>query len=109
MAFGTTEEAAEVAKAQIEGAGLQTPTLEKQMEMEKGEYVPSETETDDSVPTKEEIDTLRRIPGYIPWICFTVAFVELCERFAYYGTTAVRTCTRHHLLRGCSLTSFHSG
>jgi len=42
-----------------------------------------------SPPTEEELTTLRRVPAPIPWICFTVAFVELCERFAYYGTTAV--------------------
>jgi hypothetical protein len=40
-------------------------------------------------PTDEEMHSLRRIPAPIPWICFTIAFVELCERFAYYGTTAV--------------------
>lgn len=40
-------------------------------------------------PTEQELDTLRRIPDRIPWICFTIAFVELCERFAYYGTTVV--------------------
>ncbi|PGH02772.1 hypothetical protein AJ79_07537 [Helicocarpus griseus UAMH5409] len=42
-------------------------------------------------PTEEELETLRRVPDRIPWICFTIAFVELCERFAYYGTTAVLT------------------
>ncbi|KKZ64424.1 POT family proton-dependent oligopeptide transporter [[Emmonsia] crescens] len=42
-------------------------------------------------PTEQELDTLRRIPDRIPWICFTIAFVELCERFAYYGTTIVLT------------------
>jgi hypothetical protein len=25
------------------------------------------------------------------WITFSIAFVELCERFSYYGTTAVCT------------------
>ena len=40
-------------------------------------------------PTAEEIDTLRRICGTVPWSAYTVAFVELCERFSYYGTTAV--------------------
>ena len=42
-------------------------------------------------PTKEELDTLRRVKGPINWIIYTIAFVELCERFAYYGTTAVCT------------------
>ena len=40
-------------------------------------------------PTAEEVDTLRRVAGNIPWSSFTIAFVELCERFAYYGTTVV--------------------
>ncbi|KAL4893629.1 POT family-domain-containing protein [Aspergillus ambiguus] len=40
-------------------------------------------------PTVEEMSTLRRVAGDIPWTAFTVAFVELCERFSYYGTTAV--------------------
>ncbi|KAE8149096.1 POT family-domain-containing protein [Aspergillus avenaceus] len=40
-------------------------------------------------PTDEELRTLRRVPGTIPWTAYTVAFVELCERFSYYGTTAV--------------------
>ncbi|KAJ5689832.1 hypothetical protein N7462_004224 [Penicillium macrosclerotiorum] len=40
-------------------------------------------------PNDEDLRTLRRVSGHIPWITFTVAFVELCERFSYYGTTAV--------------------
>ena len=40
-------------------------------------------------PTEEELATLRRIPGKIPLIAFSVAFVELCERFSFYGTTVV--------------------
>jgi POT family proton-dependent oligopeptide transporter len=40
-------------------------------------------------PTHEEMQTLRRVAGPMNWITFSVAFVELCERFSYYGTTAV--------------------
>lgn len=40
-------------------------------------------------PTEEEMETLRRVTGKVPWIAYTVAFVEFCERFSYYGTTAV--------------------
>lgn len=43
---------------------------------------------DDEV-TEEDLRTLRRVSGKIPWTAFTVAFVELCERFSYYGTTIV--------------------
>lgn len=42
-------------------------------------------------PTAEELKTLRRVKGRINWIIYTIAFIELCERFAYYGTTAVCT------------------
>ncbi|KAJ0416216.1 PTR2-domain-containing protein [Aspergillus carlsbadensis] len=40
-------------------------------------------------PTREEMQTLRRVAGPLNWVAFSVAFVELCERFSYYGTTAV--------------------
>ena len=40
-------------------------------------------------PTDEELVTLRRVSGKVPWTAYTIAFVELCERFSYYGTTAV--------------------
>jgi hypothetical protein len=40
-------------------------------------------------PTREELQTLRRVKGKINWLIYTVAFCELCERFAYYGTTIV--------------------
>ncbi|KAI1075978.1 PTR2-domain-containing protein [Whalleya microplaca] len=40
-------------------------------------------------PTKDELQTLRRVKGPISMIIYTIAFIELCERFAYYGTTAV--------------------
>jgi len=39
--------------------------------------------------SEEDLKTLRRISGKIPWSAFTIAFVELCERFSYYGTTIV--------------------
>ena len=44
-------------------------------------------------PTEEELLTLRRVSDKIPWPAYTVAFVELCERFSYYGTTAVCMCS----------------
>lgn len=48
----------------------------------------SET-TDGGEPTPEELKTLRRISGPINWQMMTITFVEFCERFSYYGTTAV--------------------
>ena len=46
-------------------------------------------------PTVEELHELRRVPDKIPWSAYTVAFVELCERFSYYGTTVVCELFRH--------------
>lgn len=40
-------------------------------------------------PSEDDLRTLRRVSGHLHWTIFTVAFVELCERFSYYGTTAV--------------------
>lgn len=43
----------------------------------------------DEAPTEDEMNgpnALRRISAPIPWAVYTVAFVELCERFSYYGT-----------------------
>jgi POT family proton-dependent oligopeptide transporter len=43
-------------------------------------------------PTDEELVQLRRVPGTLHLWAFSVAFVELCERFSYYGTTIVCMC-----------------
>lgn len=40
-------------------------------------------------PTDEELKTLRRVADHIPFKLFTIAFVELCERFSYYGSVIV--------------------
>ena len=40
----------------------------------------------DDFPSVEDIKTLRRVSAKIPWKVYTIAFVELCERFSYYGT-----------------------
>ena len=70
--------------------GLQTPTGMP------GVSDGSESEADTLVgpngeqyPTEDERKTLRKVFGHIPWTAYTIAFVELCERFSYYGTTAV--------------------
>ncbi|RYO73748.1 hypothetical protein DL766_000576 [Monosporascus sp. MC13-8B] len=42
-------------------------------------------------PTEEEMQTLRRVSGQIPWAAFTIAFCELCERFSYYGSAVLYT------------------
>lgn len=48
-----------------------------------------EADLEGEEPTAEELATLPRVSGKIPWITFTVAFVELCERFGYYGCSVV--------------------
>lgn len=40
-------------------------------------------------PTEEEFHSLRRVSDKIPFAIYTIAFIELCERFSYYGTTVV--------------------
>ncbi|KOS23175.1 putative peptide transporter ptr2 [Escovopsis weberi] len=42
-------------------------------------------------PTEEELQTLRRVSGKIKWSMWTIAFVELCERFSYYGSSVLYT------------------
>lgn len=42
-----------------------------------------------SAPTIEELHTLRHVPDVIPWMTYLIAFVELAERFSYYGSTIV--------------------
>jgi POT family proton-dependent oligopeptide transporter len=44
-----------------------------------------EADLEGEEPTEEELRTLPRVSGKIPWTAFTIAFVELCERFGYYG------------------------
>lgn len=74
-----------------------SPEIEEVRETaEKGGFSSSAAYEDDAAlqkdfPSPDELRTLRRVSGKIPWTAYTVAFVELCERFSYYGTTAVCT------------------
>lgn len=52
-------------------------------------YIDGDDSLDKTAPTPDELQNLRRVAGKIPWAAYTIAFVELCERFSYYGTTAV--------------------
>ncbi len=49
----------------------------------------SEEENMGDTPSDEELATLRRVAGKVPWKAYTLAFVELCERFSFYGATVV--------------------
>ncbi|KAG6865299.1 hypothetical protein C0991_003684 [Blastosporella zonata] len=42
-------------------------------------------------PTEEEKATLRRVSDTIPWNAYLIAFVELAERFSFYGSSVVFT------------------
>lgn len=42
-------------------------------------------------PTEEERLTLRRVSDAIPWNAYLIAFVELAERFSFYGCSVVFT------------------
>lgn len=44
-------------------------------------------------PTDEDWATLRRVYGEVNWMIYVIGIVEMCERFAYYGTTAVCKCS----------------
>lgn len=53
----------------------------------------------DEDPTTDELhgyNALRRVSAPIPWVVYTVAFVELCERFSYYGTQVLCKIPQPH-------------
>ncbi|KAH7324874.1 oligopeptide transporter [Stachybotrys elegans] len=51
----------------------------------------SDADSHPDKPTEEELRTLRRVSGKIKWAMWTIAFVELCERFSYYGSSVLYT------------------
>jgi len=64
-------------------------------------YVVNSSDDEDSwpdKPTEEELHTLRRVSGKIKWNIYTIAFVELCERFSYYGSAVLYTNFINHPL-----------
>lgn len=87
-----TNEGPIIAQAAVPAAPLAGTATEKRLgrgSIDGGvQERPLSFDEDDEV-TEEELHTLRRVSGKIPWPAFTVAFVELCERFSYYGTTVV--------------------
>lgn len=72
---------AEEEKAAIYGQTTATKELDATSSQHDNNY--------EREPTMEEMKTLRRVSGKLPWQAMTVTFVEFCERFSYYGTTAV--------------------
>ena len=55
-------------------------------------------------PSEEDLRTLRRVSGRIKWSMWTIAFVELCERFSYYGSSVLYTNFVNHPLPDGSTT-----
>ena len=73
-----------LAKAHVPQGQLDGTTKEAALESTSGR-ASSDDEYPDK-PTEEELHTLRRVAGKINWSIYTIAFVELCERFGYYGS-----------------------
>ncbi|KIW91023.1 uncharacterized protein Z519_07917 [Cladophialophora bantiana CBS 173.52] len=75
----------------------------RRVSVTKNEFVQSSRRDSgyDNVPTEGELhgpNALRRVAAPIPWAVYTVAFVELCERFSYYGTQVVYSNFVNHSL-----------
>ena len=71
-----------------------TTGLNEESLYEKPEASTSATErpvgpNGEQYPTEEDWATLRRVYGKVNWMIYIIGIVEMCERFAYYGTTAV--------------------
>lgn len=70
-------------------------SVARELSIEESDIVPAPTaqpstslghETEDvekPYPTDDDFQNLRRVAGSLPWTTFTVALVELCERFSY--------------------------
>ena len=85
-------EAAELSRSGI--PVVNSPTIEKEAQLahpttEKSDASSVDDLTESDAPTEEDLHNLERVSGKIPWTAYTIAFIELCERFSYYGTTAV--------------------
>jgi proton-dependent oligopeptide transporter, POT family len=86
-----------VAQAKVDNAQYAFSPVEKELgrgSIDKGRrasIIDSIDEDESENITEEELLTLRRVSGKIPWQAYTLAFVELCERFSYYGSTVVYT------------------
>lgn len=82
---------AEIAKTTL----VHPPAARGSIDVEKLRATTETTGSDDlyhdDEPTEEEMNTLRRVSGKIPWAAFTIAFCELCERFSYYGSAVLYT------------------
>jgi POT family proton-dependent oligopeptide transporter len=69
-------------QASIAGSAEKPVTMDHKLDF-------NEVDDEFPFPTEQELVELRRVTGKIPWVTYAIAFVEFCERFSYYGTTAV--------------------
>ena len=65
---------------------------------------PTSSTADGNEPNELELQTLRRVTGKIPWLAYTVAFVELCERFSVGAISLCFRRTLHQRLTIVSIT-----
>ncbi|KAH6682193.1 peptide transporter PTR2-A [Plectosphaerella plurivora] len=91
---------ADMAKSIVPAAAIQG--TEREIYAEKGSFdatgaantnkYDSDSEEDwEDKPTPEDLQTLRRVSASIQWSIYTIAFVECCERFSYYGSAVLYT------------------
>lgn len=92
----------------VDAATADYPAIAKGMKAEsiteKQDPLTSATEeligpNGEQYPTEEDWATLRRVYGKVNWMIYVIGIVEMCERFAYYGTTAVCKCSPSGLER----------
>jgi len=112
MSAIASNEAPIIAQAHVDDAALAGTATEKRLgrgSIDVNSFQDTNSTLDDEV-TEADLNTLRRVSGKIPWAAFTVAFVELCERFSYYGTTVVFVnFIQQPLPEGSSTGAGHSG
>lgn len=80
--------------ADPEHHGIHANDAKGSMDVTKERLPPHDLDDDEDWPdrpTEEELSTLRRVSGPIMWSMWTIAFVELCERFSYYGSSVLYT------------------
>ncbi|GMK57468.1 hypothetical protein CspeluHIS016_0403020 [Cutaneotrichosporon spelunceum] len=75
---------------------------------------PDDPHYGDEFPTEDEVAHLDRVPDRVPWSTYMVAYIELAERFSYYGCTVVFTNFIQHPLppgskTGAGKEEFQSG
>lgn len=87
-----------------EKAALQVNRSSASDSLANGHPVPEfEADLEGEEPTEEDMATLPRVSGKIPWTAFTIAFVELCERFGYYGCQVLCTLRPHLFARAARI------